>query len=57
MTEGVVETLGAAIDSGSDVNFQDEDGWNLLHFYAAFDRVQHRRIFARAKKEHENEKP
>ena len=28
--EGVVKTLGAFIDSGSAVNFQDEDGGNPL---------------------------
>ena len=37
--QGIDQVLQAFMNAGSEVNFQDEDGWNALHFAVVFDRA------------------
>ena len=37
--QGITQVLQSFMDAGSEVNFQDEDGWNVLHFAVVFDRA------------------
>ena len=37
--DGIAQVLQAFINAGSELNFQDEDGWNVLHFAVVFDRA------------------